>query len=232
MLFLKFGKKEHLQQLKDGVVHFRPLSSFKNDSTHFRGDRLEATLLIDKSHPVIINGMDISPYIKEVTQTFDGFDSILSFSAAKLDYNNCHAIEDGLFTVNDDFIAEMEQFGSHFLIFSAEEFIWGLEESLKMHTCNFVYHSIFYCDKTDHAAISRHFKDIEDTAEPYEYCFIKDYTPYAKQNEWRIIIHDINSVFQIEDSGGVNIKTNFSTKMPIFETAALKTLQMSENYLD
>lgn len=156
----------------------------------------------------------------------------MSFSAAKLDHNNCHAIEDGLFTLNDDFIAEMEQFGRHVLIFSAGEFVQGLEESLEKYTCNYLYRSIFYCDKTDHAAISEHFKDMRGIEEEYEYCFVKDYTPYARQNEWRFIIHDIDGEFQIEDTGGVNIKTNFNTKMPIFETAALKTLHVSEGFLN
>ena len=231
MLFLKFGKKEHLQQLKNGFIHFRPLSSFISDSTNFRGDRLEASLFIDLSHPIIINGTDYSPYIKEAIQTYVRFDSILSFSASILDHNNCHVAKDGIFTVNDDFIEEMEQFGSHVLIFSAKEFIGRLKETLKMYKCNFSYHPIFYCDKTNHVAISKHFKDKGEAVDPYDYCFIKDYTPYAKQNEWRIIIHDTNNEFQIEDTGGVNIKTNFSTKIPIFETSALKTLLVSEEYL-
>lgn len=126
----------------------------------------------------------------------------------------------------------MEQFGRHVLIFSAGEFVQGLEESLEKYTCNYLYRSIFYCDKTDHAAISEHFKDMRGIEEEYEYCFVKDYTPYARQNEWRFIIHDIDGEFQIEDTGGVNIKTNFNTKMPIFETAALKTLHVSEGFLN
>lgn len=52
-----------------------------------------------------------------------------------------------------------------------------------------------------------------------------------KQNEWRIIIHDINNEFPIEGGGGVNIVTAFQTKMPIFETRSLKTLLLSEEYL-
>lgn len=231
MLFLKFGKKEHLQQLKDGIVHFRPLSSFAGDPTHFRGDRLEGKLLIDLSHPILINNFDIAPYTREAVQTYDGFDSILSFSVSILNYTNCHATKDGLFAPNDDFIEEMKQFGSHMLIFSARDLILGLAETLRMHKCNFEYHPIFYCDKTDHAAITKYFRDKGNAENPYEYCFIKDYTPYAKQNEWRIIIHDIGNEFRIGDSGGVNIKTEFRTEMPIFETTALTTLLASEEYL-
>lgn len=231
MIFLKFGKKEHLQQLKEGIVHFRPLSSFIGDSTHFRGDRLEGKLLVDLSHPFLINGVDCAPYAQEITRTYDGFESILSFSVSKLDLTNCHITKDGLFTPNDDFIEEMKQFGSHVLIFSAENFISELNETLRLHKCNYSYHPIFYCDKTDHASISKHFKDKGDSADPYEYCFIKDYSPYAKQNEWRIVIHDIADEFPIEKTGGVNITTKFHTEIPIFETTELRTLLSSKEYL-
>lgn len=234
MLFLKFGKNEHLQQLKNGVVHFRPLSSFVGDSTRFRGDRLEGRILLDLSHPFLINGVDLAPYAKEIVLSYDGFDSILSFSAAILNHDNCHVTKDGLFTPNDDFIEEMIQFGDHVLVFQAEEFIWELREKLKMHRCNYLYRPIFYCDKSDHTAISKYFEDKRNEGnppDPYDYCFIKDRTPYSKQNEWRIIIHDVNNEFPIEDSGGANIVTAFRTGMPIFETRLLKTLLASEEYL-
>lgn len=227
MLFLKFGKKEHLQQLKEGVVHFRPLSSFVGDSTCFRGDRLEGRLLLDLKHPFLINGVDFAPYAKEIVLSYDGFDSILSFSAAMLNYDNCHITKDGLFTPNDDFIEEMAAVGDHVLIFRAEDFIWQLRERIKTNKCNCVYHPIFYCDKTDHETISKYFENKRNKGEPpdpYDYCFIKDRIPYLKQNEWRVIIHDISNEFPIESSGGANIVTAFRTKMPIFETRLLKTL--------
>lgn len=231
MIFLKFGKEEHLNQLKDGIVHFRPLASFVEDSTHFRGDRLETFLLGDPSYPLIINGTDFSPYIKEIKHTYDGFSDILSFSVAKLDHNNCHLSQDGIYAVNDDFINEMKQFGSHVLIFRAEDFITAMRKALKPYNCNVAYRSIYYCDKTNYAAISKHFTDLGDSEDPYEYCFIKDYTPYAKQNEWRIFIHDVKNEFPIEDTGGVNIKTEFRTKIPLFETNALTSLFLSEEWL-
>lgn len=234
MLFLKFGKEEHLQQLKDGIVHFRPLSSFVGDSTCFRGDRLEGRLLLDLNHPFLIDGVDFAPYAKEIVLSYDGFDSVLSFSAAMLNHDNCHITKDGLFTPNDDFIEEMIQFGDHVLIFRAEDFIWKLREKLKIHKCNCLYHPIFYCDKTDHVAISKYFEDKRNEGsppDPYDYCFIKDRIPYSKQNEWRIIIDDFNNEFPIEPNGGVNIVTSFRSKIPVFETQLLKTLRASEEYL-
>lgn len=225
MLFLKFGEKEHLKQLKNGVVHFRPLSSFVGDSTCFRGDRLEGRLLLDLNHPFLIDGVNFAPYAKEIVLSHIGCDSIVSFSVAMLNYDNCHVEKDGLFTPNHDFIEEMIQFGDHVLIFQAEEFIWKLREKLKPHRCNFLYQPIFYCDKTNHAGISKYFEDKRRTGnllDSYDFCFIKDRVPYSKQTEWRIIIDDFNNEFPIGNSGGVNIVTGFRTKMPIFETHLLK----------
>ena len=231
MLLMKFGEKEHLEQLKNGIIHFSPLSTFVEDSSCFRGDPLEGKLLIDLSHPVLINGLDITPYIEQATQSFVGFESILSFSASMLNHANCHAYKNGLYSPNDDYIAEMEQFGSHVLIFSANDFIIALNKTLKSHTCNFEYHPIFYCNKTDHTAISKYMKGRQIEKNPYDYCFIKDHTPYSKQNEWRTIIHDIDGEFPIDSTGGFNLKTEFCTKMPIFETLELKSLQVSDEFL-
>ncbi len=44
MILLKFGKKEHLEQLKSGSVHFRPVEYFQNEPTDFRGDSMEGTI--------------------------------------------------------------------------------------------------------------------------------------------------------------------------------------------
>lgn len=137
------------------MVHFMPLSSFVGDSTCFRGDRLEVRLLLDLKKPFLINGVDVAPYAKEIVLSYDGFDSILSFSTAMINHVNCHVTKDGLFTLNDDFIEEMMQFGDHVLVFCAEEFIWSLQEKLKTYGCNYSYHPIFHCDKSNYTEISK-----------------------------------------------------------------------------
>lgn len=231
MVLLKFGQEEHLRQLKEGIVHFSPLVQFIEDSTDFRGDPLEASILYDLSQPFLINGRNIIPYVKEIKQSYAGFDSILTFSAAKLDHSICHMRDDGLFVLNDDFVTSMEQFGSYVLIFPAKDFVFGLEKALKMNRCNYVRRPIFYCDKSDHTAIAEYLKSRTEEEDPYGYCFIKDRTPYAIQNEWRFIIHDVNNEFQLKDNGGVNIQTGFRARTPIFETTALRELVASEDFL-
>lgn len=229
MILLKFGKKEHLQQLANGCIHFRPLQTFVNDSTPFRGDQLEASILADPKGHFEINGLDISPYISELRFTFDGFDSILSFSASQITPQNCHMKENGIFALNDNFIHEMKQFGTHVLVFNSEHFISNLMNVLSFKKCNILYHPICYYNKTNYNSAPTYLTKIQPYTE-YNICFLKD-TKYSLQNEWRIIIHDIASEFPIESSGGVNIYTEFYTAVPIFNVDDLKTLSISSDLL-
>lgn len=232
MLLLKFGKKEHLEQLKTGIVHFSPLASFIGDETKYRGDRLEGHLLADPTAPFLINGFDFAPYVQEATLSFVGVESILSFSASIVNYKNCHLIDDDIFTFNEDFVDEMEQFGGHALLIQGEDLLRHLKEKLKEYDCNCEWHPVFYCDKANHAAIHHYLVNKENPDGPYDYCFIKDATPYQKQNEWRFIIHDFENHLAAKNSGGVNVGTEFCTEIPIFETHSLKTAKISRRFLE
>ena len=90
VMLIKFGKKEHLEQLKNGIVHFSPIELFQEDPTDFRGDKMEGKHDIDTSKPVLINGTDISMYIKEAVVSHELNCPVCSFSASLLSYNNCH----------------------------------------------------------------------------------------------------------------------------------------------
>ena len=76
MLFIKFGKKEHLEQLRNGIVHFSTLKTFQKDPTSFRGDKMEGRLYIDPKQPMLVNGLDISSFMsvlfltKQIAQNF------------------------------------------------------------------------------------------------------------------------------------------------------------------
>ena len=231
MLFLKFGKKEHLEQLKKGFVHFRPVEYFQNEPTSFRGDPMEGKLYLDPSKPFLINGIDFSHYIQEAVITYETEGNTLSFSASRLSKNNCHLNEDGTYSPMDSFIQEMSQFGEYFLLLNGNEFIDELLKVLVPIRCPASWHPIVYCDKNDHAKIQEVIgKAKENGNNESMYLFIKDST-YCFQNEWRMVIFDINSSFQIGTNGGVDIMTKFSTEMPIFRTKDLKTLQCSEEFL-
>lgn len=224
MFFIKFGKEKNLKMLQKGIVHFRPLSTFEKDPTKFRGDPLEAKLLLDPNQPFLINGVPI-PAPSQVSYTFDGYDSILSFSASKLDYKNCHEIDKGIFSPNEDFVQEMQQFGDYFLILSANALIDSLERRLQGEKCNYGHKSIRYNNKSNYESNTDVFQDQHFGS--YNICFVKDEPQYGLQNEWRFIIDDYANQFPLIDNGGVNLQTDFSTETPIFETKLLHTLQMS-----
>ena len=230
MILLKFGKKEHLEQLKSGSVHFRPVEYFQNEPTAFRGDRMEGKLYIDSTKPILINGFDISPYVEEVTQTYQIDGNVLSFSASKLSKKVCHRNEDGTFTPNNDFISEMLKFGEYVLAFNGYEFIDKLREALGKQQCPLKYRSILYCDKKSPKDVQSLFTGLTEEDKDLVYFFIKD-NDYSIQNEWRMVLFDIDNLFTIGANGGVNIETEFNTGIPIFKTADLITLKCSDDFL-
>ena len=135
VLLIKFGKKEHLEQLKNGIVHFSSIELFQEDPTDFRGDKMEGKHYIDTSKPFLMNGTDISMYISE---------------------------------------------------------------------------------------------DQKSTA----HLFVKDTSnAYPLQNEWRMIFLDHSNHYRLNGTSGINLRTDFSTQMPIFSTDQLGTLRCTEEYL-
>ena len=114
MLFIKFGKKEHLEQLRNGIVHFSTLKTFQKDPTSFRGDKMEGRLYIDPKQPMLVNGLDISSFMKECVISYETNCPEFSFSASILSRKNCHKCTDGLYTVNQEYLNEMRQFGECF----------------------------------------------------------------------------------------------------------------------
>ena len=112
MLFIKFGKKEHLEQLRNGIVHFSTLKTFQKDPTSFRGDKMEGRLYIDPKQPMLVNGLDISSFMKECVISYETNCPEFSFSASILSRKNCHKCTDGLYTVNQEYLNEMRQFGA------------------------------------------------------------------------------------------------------------------------
>ena len=230
MMFLKFGKKEHLEQLKNGEVHFRPIETFQEDVTTFRGDAMEGKVYYDLRHPLIINGLDISPFAKDVVMSYDMGGTILTFSAAILCKGNCHRLESGLYAPNESFIEEMRQFGDWFLLFSGYELITDLKAALKTKEASIAWHPIHYCDKRNPDEVQKYFSSCPEGDEKCAHLFLKD-NSYSKQYEWRMAIIDVHKQFPISSNGGTNIKTGFYTKMPVMETNVLHTLECDEAYL-
>ena len=232
VLLIKFGKKEHLEQLKNGIVHFSPIEQFQEDPTDFRGDKMEGKHHIDTSKPFLINGTDISMYIKEAVVSYELNCPVCSFSASLLSYNNCHMVSEGEYAPNDDFIAEMKKFGDYFLVFNAFDFIDSLAKEFEITGCGYEYHPVVYIDKHNHELVRGYFDTKSEDQKSTAHLFVKDTSnAYPLQNEWRMIFLDHSNHYRLNGTSGINLRTDFSTQMPIFSTYQLGTLRCTEEYL-
>lgn len=232
MLLVKFGKKEHLEQLRNGIVHFSTLDVYQHDLTKYRGDNMEGKLLLDPSKPFLIDGTDISPLIQRVEISYETDCPLLSFSASMLSVKNCHVLSNGLYTINETFLNEMRQFGEHFLLLNAFEFVDALIDEFKKTQSDYEYHPITYIDKNDHRRIEEHFAELPDEKKEFGHLFIKDTAnSYPLQNEWRFVVFDIHNHYSTKQSKGTNIKTAFFSQMPVMGTDSLSTLRCSKEFL-
>ena len=232
MLLIKFGSAEHLEQLRNGIVHFSTLETFQEDPTKFRGDRLDGRLLLEPGKPFIINGHDFSSYIKEAVISYDTDCPQLSFSASMLSKSNCFKLSNGLYSINENFVEEMKQFGDYYLIINAFEFIDAVTDELEKTQCYYEYHKMAYIDKNNHQLIRDYFAKLSSGRRKFGHLFIKDTANSCPlQNEWRLVAFDIDNRYCAKGCKGTNIKTGFSTQMPILETERLTTLRCSENFL-
>ena len=219
VLLIKFGKQEHLEQLKNGIVHFSPIEQFQEDPTDFRGDKMEGKHYIDTSKPFLMNGTDISMYIKEAVASYELNCPVCSFSASLLSYKNCHIVSEGEYAPNDDFIAEMKKFGDYFLLFNAFDFIDSLAKEFEITGCGYEYHPMVYIDKHNHELVRGYFDTKSEDQKSTAHLFVKDTTnSYPLQNEWRMIFLDHSNHYRLNGTSGINLRTDFSTQMPIFST--------------
>ena len=208
VMLIKFGKKEHLKQLKNGIVHFSPIELFQEDPTNFRGDKMEGREYMDPSKPFLINGTDISMYIDEAVVSYELNCPVYSFSASLLSYNNCHMVSEGEYAPNDDFIAEMRKFGDYFLVFNAFDFIDSLAKEFEITGCGYEYHPMVYIDKHNHELVRGYFDTKSENQKSPAHLFVKDTTnSYPLQNEWRMSFLDHSNHYRLSNSSSMAEKT-------------------------
>lgn len=225
MLLLKVGKKEHLELLRKGHIHFNPLSLFRNDGTNYRGDALEGTYRIDTSRGIFINGVDISKIGEgmEVTMTYQHSDDILIFCGAILDDSTSVKVvnDSGLTDVQfrPEFLKEIKQFGQYAVGFESKHFVKAVEAALKDKQCNYGYSKVAYIDKWDFEAVSTYLNRTNENLGDEATYFLKDAT-YKAQNEWRFIIDCIENVSAITKNSDGSLTLNV-TPFPTTEVFEL-----------
>lgn len=189
MVLIKFGEKEHLQMLKEGSVHFNPLSRFREDTTLFRGDELEGKYIIDTSKGFFIDGIDISKFGEgaRATLTYEDSDDALIFCAAVLDSSNSQFVDSHRINVEDSFIEEMRKFGQYAIVFDGATFVSKVNSALDILHCNRAYHGVEYCNKNNHVAVHSIIQKLKPILDNDTIYFIKD-KRYKLQHEWRYVI--------------------------------------------
>jgi len=189
LVLIKFGEKEHLQMLKEGSVHFNPLSRFREDTTLFRGDELEGKYIIDTSKGFFIDGIDISKFGEgaRATLTYEDSDDALIFCAAVLDSSNSQFVDSHRINVEDSFIEEMRKFGQYAIVFDGATFVSKVNSALDILHCNRAYHGVEYCNKNNHVAVHSIIQKLKPILDNDTIYFIKD-KRYKLQHEWRYVI--------------------------------------------
>lgn len=209
MYLFKVGKYEHLELLKNGIVHFMPLSYFRGDGTAFRGDELEGKYIIDASKGVFINGIDISKFGEgfRATMTHADSDDVLIFCAAILEQNNFEKLSPNSCGFEESFLGEMRKFGKYAIAFDPLQFIDSINAALNDIQCNSAWGKVTYCDKNDHIRMRDCIRDMEERHSDSTIYFIKDES-YQLQNEWRFIIDWLNpdSELKRNEDGSLDLK--------------------------
>lgn len=228
---MKVQKREYLEPIEKGVFFFSKIDSFRKDQADYRMDPMEGKLNIDLGKPFLLNGIDISGSLKSAVMSYEYDGVILSLSMSIFDSSNFHNIENDLFAPNEEYIKEMSQFGDAFIIIDGEYLIACLKKALDQYQCNYAYGPVIYRDKDDPKDINEYYKTQGQLGRVYSELFIKDKKQYAKQNEWRFIIHDINETLSTQKKAGLSIQTAFVPSVPIHNIKFLRTVKVSKEDL-
>lgn len=220
---IKVGKKEHLEELKKGMVFFARNELFLNDDTDFRGDPNEGKRFIDPTKiKIIIDGKDIFqeeriPYPFSVKEEIEGIEKIHIFCCSVLTENVREGEKNKRLT--DEFVKEMSNFGDHFLFFDLRE--------LTKHIYNAVVDTKIGMDArfVRYKDIFHDFSSTEfHTNSFYNRFFIKD-EKYKVQSEYRIIINGHEEELISNCEKGYILEIDPLQIGDIYEIDALKTVE-------
>jgi len=193
----KFGKKEHLESLKKGLLYFNPIQKYRDDGTDFRGDPNEGVIPIDPSRISIkdskgrdwFNDLGI-PRPTSVMKQAQNDSNTFIFCSAIISKNVLIPHEDKINSVLcETFKNAIRKFGEYVLLFNSYEIITRLIKVQKTFEPRFGYMSgpIIYRDLADFSEIGDYHKAYRISSSFYDRYFVKD-SMYKNQNEWRLLI--------------------------------------------
>lgn len=204
MPLFKVGKREHLEMLKEGKVHFTPLSYFREDGTAFRGDEFEGKYI---GRALIIDGIKLPSSGAKITLFHADSDDVLIFCASMLDSRNYQRVSDHVCNLTDSFSEEMRQFGQYAVVFDCVQFIDSIQNALDGIRCNSAWGPVVYCNKKDATRMGECRKNVEARLSDAAIYFIKDEL-YQVQNEWRFSIDWLNpsSALKRNEDGSLDLQ--------------------------
>lgn len=191
----KFGKYEHLNDLKQGRMFFNTIKKYREDETKYRGDTLEGKILLDPQKFYIWddNGENIFDKFPSPDQITYGYanDDTLMFCASILDEKVLCKDKEKTLKLREDFLSEMKKFGDYVLIINPNELMDKLEIRYKTGEIQYCKSKpvTYYDKKIKEKTIKRSLED--------DLYFIKNKT-YEIQNEWRTIIYG-NSINRLDN---------------------------------
>lgn len=203
VMLIKCGKREHLEQFKNGHMFFNSIKNYRNDGTDYRGDELEGVKLIDPQK--------ISLTLPDGTNLFDQFrrpdqfglsyyndDDLLMFCAAMVT-DKVMQTEDGKrWTLKEEFKQEMKKFGEYAILLWSNDVLEHMQFSDQYHKNHLNYSSgpIRYGDKQNYSNGAIY----HSIGSPFDIYFAKD-SSYEPQNEWRVLLIS-NDHIELNEYGG------------------------------
>ena len=128
-LLLKFGEREHMEQLKAGILYFSPVSKYRNDGTAYRGDINEGCVPIDPSSISIFSkdGEDLFADLRSqcisAKYSLENDDTLFMFCAAMIT-SSVLQLKNSInneYIFRQDFRDEMKKFGNYVFLFHLNE---------------------------------------------------------------------------------------------------------------
>lgn len=182
-ILAKFGKKVHLESLKDGQLYFNPIQKYRNDVTDWRGDRNEGVIPIDPSKISIKNeeGKDIFidlciPRPTRISQFLLGDEGTFIFCSTVITKDILKVKNKNKYVLKDKFKKAIQYFGDYVLIFDGREIIEHLNCLYKKNEIAFGYKAgpIIYRDLGNFSENSNYKTAYNITESVYHRYVIKD----------------------------------------------------------
>ena len=159
ILFMKIGRREHLQSMQNGILRFNPLEIYRviENETHVkgRGDEYEGTLVITDINITLQrhdNGETITFHADSINYQNDAYSKLPILCLSYIDDQNLEVRDetdkyiDWNIIFSDDQKRELRKFGDSVLVILANVFINKLREVLLKHQLKYIADRVDYYD--------------------------------------------------------------------------------------